>query len=88
MFEAKVYLGEIKGIDPEMIEKASKYPMSKLIKNKHGMAICPFHNDKTPSLDVRKNFYFCYGCGATGNAIHYVRKIKGLTFAEAIKQLV
>ena len=31
------------------------------------MMQCPFHNDNNPSMKVKKEFYYCLGCGATGN---------------------
>ncbi|MEO5379001.1 MAG: DNA primase [Magnetococcus sp. DMHC-6] len=51
--------------------------------------LCPFHNEKTPSFFVHpeKGFYKCFGCGAGGDAIHFVMKTKGLDFPEAIQEL-
>lgn len=39
---------------------------------RNGMANCPFHNDKSPSLLIDDNHYYCFGCGAHGDAIGYV----------------
>ena len=52
-------------------------------------ACCPFHNEKTPSfnINVSKGFYHCFGCGESGDAIKFVMKMDGLTFAEAVKKL-
>ena len=36
--------------------------------NRNGMACCPFHNDKTPSMKLDKRFH-CFGCGADGDVI-------------------
>lgn len=47
---------------------------------------CPFHPDKTPSFDVspNKGLYYCHGCHASGNVIHFVRQIEGLDFIDAV----
>jgi len=52
-------------------------------------ARCPFHNEKTPSFTVsaRKQFYYCFGCGASGNAIGFLMQHDNFSFIEAIKQL-
>ena len=52
-------------------------------------ACCPFHNEKTPSFHIQpsKGFYHCFGCGESGDAISFVRKMDGLTFPEAVKKL-
>ena len=50
---------------------------------------CPFHNEKSPSFFVNPhtNTYHCYGCGEHGDAIAFVMKKEGLTFAEAVRKL-
>ena len=52
-------------------------------------ACCPFHDEKTPSFNVRpdKGFYHCFGCGAHGDAISFVREFDGLGFTEAVEEL-
>lgn len=87
MREAKIFTGRLEGLSPEKIAKAMEYPIGDLIKSVRGIALCPFHDDKTPSMDVRKNFYHCYGCGATGNVIDLVRHLENLTFRQAITRL-
>ena len=53
----------------------------------HHMALCPFHNDKNPSLhfNVMKNRYKCYACGAAGNVIDLVMRYNNVGFKEAVK---
>lgn len=85
--DLKICVGKAEGISPEKIAQAQSYPLTELIKSTRGMAKCPFHNDKTPSMDIRKNFYFCYGCGAHGNSIDMVMKTQNLSFKEAIQRL-
>ncbi|HKK55726.1 DNA primase [Marinobacter sp.] len=52
-------------------------------------ARCPFHDEKTPSFNVRpdKGFYHCFGCGAHGDAISFVREFDGLGFTDAVEDL-
>lgn len=52
-------------------------------------ACCPFHNEKTPSFSVspEKQFYHCFGCGATGNVITFLMEYERLEFVEAIEDL-
>ncbi len=56
---------------------------------KNYMACCPFHREKTPSFSVspQKQFYKCFGCGASGSAIGFVMKYEGLSYIEAVRKL-
>ena len=51
--------------------------------------LCPFHNEKTPSFYVNdsEGFYHCFGCGANGDMITWLRETDGLEFIEAVRQL-
>ena len=50
---------------------------------------CPFHQESTPSFQVRERegYYHCFGCGAHGSAIDFVMQIQGLTFPDAVEKL-
>lgn len=52
-------------------------------------ACCPFHNEKSPSFSVSqtKQFYYCFGCGAHGNAIDFLMQFDRQAFPEAIETL-
>jgi len=52
-------------------------------------ACCPFHQEKTPSFSVspNKQFYYCFGCGANGNAIGFLMEFDRLNFVEAVETL-
>lgn len=52
-------------------------------------ACCPFHKEKTPSFSVSpdKQFYYCFGCGVSGNAIGFLMKLDHLSFPEAVDTL-
>jgi DNA primase len=51
--------------------------------------LCPFHPEKTPSfsLNAEQGFFYCFGCGAKGDVIHFVREIDHLDFVEAVESL-
>ncbi len=52
-------------------------------------ACCPFHKENTPSFTVAqdKQFYYCFGCGAGGNAIGFLMALEHLSFPEALQDL-
>ena len=54
--------------------------------NRHGMAVCPFHNDKNPSMKVDKRFH-CFACQADGDAVDFVSRLFGLPGKEAAMKL-
>lgn len=53
------------------------------------MAVCPFHQEKTPSmsLDVARGLYYCHGCHQKGDIFTFVQESEGLTFPEAMERL-
>ena len=58
-------------------------------RGKNLVGLCPFHNEKTPSFTVYPETasYFCFGCGAGGEVINFIRNIENLDFFEAVKLL-
>jgi DNA primase len=65
-------------------------PRVKLRKTgKNYAGLCPFHQEKSPSFTVNpdKQFYYCFGCGAGGNAIGFVMNFDNLDFPEAVEVL-
>jgi DNA primase len=65
----------------------SRVPLKR--KGKEYTACCPFHNEKTPSFTVSeaKQFYYCFGCHAKGNAIGFLMDYEHLDYIEAIESL-
>lgn len=55
--------------------------------NRAGMACCPFHDDKTPSLKIYDDHFYCFGCGATGDQTGLVAKLFGLRQIDAAKKI-
>lgn len=53
------------------------------------VACCPFHQEKTPSFSVAndKGFFYCFGCGASGDAIEFIMQYDGLEFPAAIEAI-
>src|SRR5512135_2247185 len=49
--------------------------------------LCPFHKEKTGSFSVHatRQFYHCFGCGASGDVFSFVQKIENITFPEAVR---
>jgi len=56
---------------------------------KNYSACCPFHDEKTPSFTVSpdKQFYYCFGCGASGNAVGFIMDYERISFPEAVENL-
>jgi DNA primase len=85
-------------VPPEFIEDLrQRVPLSDLIgkrvklvrKGRRYSGLCPFHPEKTPSFSVvdDQGFYHCFGCGAHGDAISFLRETDGLDFMEAVERL-
>ena len=55
--------------------------------NHYGMALCPFHNDRHPSLYVADNHYYCFACGEHGDVIDFVSKLFHLSLYDAAQKL-
>lgn len=70
----------------DIVQIISEYiPLKKSGKNHIGL--CPFHSEKTPSFTVNdeKQIFYCFGCGAGGNAFTFLIKQENLSFPEAIR---
>ena len=85
-------------VPPEFIEDLrQRVPLSDVVgrrvklirKGRRHSGLCPFHAEKTPSFSVVDDdgFYHCFGCGAHGDAISFLREMDGLEFMEAVERL-
>ena len=54
---------------------------------RNGMACCPFHDDKNPSMKLNEEYFYCFGCGATGDVIDFTAKFFALSPKEAAEKL-
>lgn len=73
----------------ELKEVIQSYGVTLKKSGRNHFGLCPFHNEKSPSFSVNndKQFYYCFGCGATGHAISFVSEHTGISFRDAVKQL-
>lgn len=67
-----------------MIDVAKFYGLQ---VSRSGMACCPFHDDKSPSLKIYPDHFYCFGCGETGDGVGFVAKAFGMTQLQAAKKL-
>ena len=51
------------------------------------MVCCPFHNDRTPSMKLNEDYFYCFGCGATGDVIDLAARLFDLSKYEAVQKL-
>ena len=51
------------------------------------MVCCPFHNDRTPSMKLNEDYFYCFGCGTSGDVIDLVAKLFNLSSYDAAKKL-
>ena len=51
------------------------------------MVCCPFHNDRTPSMKLNEDYFYCFGCGASGDVIDLAARLFGLSGYDAAKKL-
>ena len=56
--------------------------------NRYGMALCPFHNDRHPSLYVADDHYYCFACGEHGDVIDFVGRLFQLSPYDAARKLM
>lgn len=85
-------------VEQNDIEQAIQIPLLEIAnthlqklqkRGKNWVALCPFHQEKTPSFTIfEDNYYKCFGCGEYGNTINFVRLLYGYSFQKAIKHLI
>jgi DNA primase len=73
----------------DLVKVISGYLMLKKAGHDSFVGLCPFHAEKTPSFSVSpsKQVYYCFGCGAGGDAIRFLREVEHLEFTEAVERL-
>ena len=83
--------------DEQIKELRDSIDLSRIISRKvklqkrgnNFLGLCPFHNEKTPSFNVndQEGFYHCFGCGAHGDVISFIRHFEGKSFIEALETI-
>ena len=58
-----------------------------LTVSRNGMTCCPFHEDKHPSLKLNEDYFFCFGCGASGDVIDFTERLFGISLKDAVTKL-
>lgn len=81
------FLSEVKDRN-DIVDVISPY-VDLRIRGRTATGLCPFHNEKTPSFTVYLDTqsYYCFGCGAGGDVITFVKTIESLDYTEAVKAL-
>ncbi len=81
------FLQELR-LKTDVVDLISSYVSLKKRGNTY-VGLCPFHNEKTPSFTVYENTqsFYCFGCGAGGDGVSFMRKIENLDYIDAVKLL-
>jgi DNA primase len=71
----------------DIVRVVGEYVKLKKAGAQNFSGLCPFHSEKTPSFSVHatRQFYHCFGCGASGDVFSFVQKIENVTFPEAVR---
>ena len=54
--------------------------------SRNNMVCCPFHNDRHPSLKLNEDYFYCFGCGATGDVVDFTARLLGLSAYESAQR--
>ena len=55
--------------------------------SRNGMTCCPFHEDRHPSMKLNEDYFFCFGCGASGDVIDFTAKLFGIDLKDSAEKL-
>lgn len=58
-----------------------------LVPNRAGFICCPFHKEKTPSMKINKDLFYCFSCGEGGDIFSFIQKMDNLAFNEVYRLL-
>ena len=67
------------------LRQAAETYVLRVLRN--GMTCCPFHEDRHPSMKLNKDYFFCFGCGASGDVIDFTARLFGLSPYAAAQKL-
>lgn len=58
-----------------------------LTARRNGMTCCPFHEDRHPSMKLNEDYFFCFGCGVSGDVIDFTARLFGISLKDAAEKL-
>ncbi|MCL1844223.1 MAG: DNA primase [Defluviitaleaceae bacterium] len=81
-------ISEVKALN-DIVDVVAGYGVKLTARADKHFGLCPFHSEKTPSFSVSrdKQMFYCFGCGAGGNVISFVRRAENMDFIESLKLL-
>lgn len=84
MVDAKVLKASL-----DLVEVVTQLGVTLKRKGVNFFALCPFHQESTPSFSVnpRAQLWHCFGCGAGGDVFTFVQRLENLTFPQAVRKL-
>ena len=87
MFFPEDIVSEVKALN-DIVDVVAIYVRLTPRSGNH-FGLCPFHGEKTPSFSVNrdKQIFYCFGCGAGGNVISFIRRMENMDFPEAVRFL-
>lgn len=87
MFYPQDVISEVKALN-DIVDVVGGYVQLSSRSGNH-FGLCPFHNEKTPSFSVNRDrqIFYCFGCGAGGNVISFVKRIENMDFPDALRLL-
>lgn len=83
-------------VDPKIVKAiVKKIDMISIVKQdvkltygiKNAFCICPIHKENTPSMNFNGEYYRCFGCGESGNVIHWIMLVRKWSFIKTIRHL-
>jgi DNA primase len=76
-------------LQADIVRIVGQYVKLKKAGAQNYSGLCPFHSEKTPSFSVHatRQFFHCFGCGASGDVFTFVQKVENITFPEAVRAI-
>ncbi len=84
------YQPKVGGVTDTMVARAKEFPIEEMYDGRlrKGCGLCPFHQEKTPSFNIKNNKFNCFGCGEHGDAIDFYMKTNNCNFIQAVKNMI
>lgn len=84
------YQPKVGGVTDAMVARAKEFPIEEMYDGRlrKGCGLCPFHQEKTPSFNIKNNKFTCFGCGEHGDAIDFYMKTNNCNFIQAVKNMI